>query len=202
VGLFKAGIFNTKAADPKNKPDQIIETIGLKKGQSVADIGSGGGFFSLKFAELVGPDGRVYAIDTNPELLDVIRTSAKEKGLTNLIAILTTDQPDLHENSLDLVFMRNVTHHLPNRASYFRNLKPFLKTAAQIAIIEYKPGRLFSFHGLFRHSVPRKTIIREMEDAGFRLEKDLDFLPEQHFTIYSLRSESIDGGLNSEPASG
>lgn len=195
-------MFNAKAADPKNKPDQIIESIGLKKGQSVADIGSGGGFFSLKFADIVGPDGRVYAIDTDQKLLDVISTSAKEKGLTNLFTILAAEKPELPENSLDLVFMRNVTHHIPDRRSYFRNLKPFLKPAAQIAIIEYKPGKLFTFHGLFRHSVPRKTIIRELEDAGFRLEKDLEFLPEQHFTIYSLRSESIDGGLNSEPASG
>ncbi|MCD6391349.1 MAG: methyltransferase type 11, partial [Dehalococcoidia bacterium] len=64
---IQAKMFNKKASDPRNKPDQIIEAIALKPGQSIADIGSGGGHFSLRFAEMIGKEGRVYTIDTKPE---------------------------------------------------------------------------------------------------------------------------------------
>ena len=60
-------MFNRKASDPKNKPDEILEALELQQGQRVADIGAGGGYFSLRFAEAVGKDGRVFAVDTNPK---------------------------------------------------------------------------------------------------------------------------------------
>jgi arsenite methyltransferase len=76
---FQAKMFNKKASDLRNKPDQIVEAIALKPGQSIADIGSGGGYFSLRFAEMVGKEGRVYAIDTKPEFLEYVKNSAKKK---------------------------------------------------------------------------------------------------------------------------
>jgi len=188
---LKVKMFNKKAADPKNKPDQIIETIELKPGQNIADIGAGGGYFTLRFAEIVGEEGKVYAIDTNPEFLQFIKSSAKEKGLNNIVTILIENKLDLPESSLDFVFMRNVTHHIPNRVEYFRNLKRFLKSGGKIVIIEYKKGKIFTFRGLFGHYVPKETIIHEMEEARYVLEKEFDFLPDQHFTIYSKRSEVI-----------
>ena len=98
------------------------------------------------------------------------------------------DKLDLPEKSLDFVFMRNVTHHIPNRVKYFRNLKDFLKPDGKIIIIEYKKGKFFTFRGIFRHDVPKEIITREMEEARYLLEKEFDFLPEQHFTIYSKQS--------------
>jgi len=181
---FKAEMFNKKAADPKNKPDQIIEAIGLKQRQTIADIGAGGGYFSLRFAEIVGEKGKVYTVDTNREFLEFVKNSAEEKDLNNIITVLVENKLDLPEKSLDFIFMRNVTHHIPNRVEYFKNLKRFLKTDGRIVIIEYKKGKFFTFRGLFGHGVPEKTIIQEMEEAGYELEKEFDFLPEQHFTIY------------------
>ncbi|RLE07622.1 hypothetical protein DRJ00_07785, partial [Candidatus Aerophobetes bacterium] len=78
---LQAKMFNKKASNPKNKPDQILEAIALKPGQSIADIGAGGGYFSLRFAEMVGKKGKVYALDTNPGFLEFIKNSAKEKKL-------------------------------------------------------------------------------------------------------------------------
>lgn len=183
---FQAKIFNRKASDPKNKPDQIIETIALKPGQNIADIGSGGGYFSLRFAEIVGEKGKVYPVDTNPDFLEFIKNSAKEKELNNVIPIYAIeDRLDLPEGSLDFIFMRNITHHISNRAKYFGNLKNFLKSDGKIIIIEYKPCRSISFREMFGHHIAKEIIIQEMEEAGYSLEKDFDFLPEQHFTIYS-----------------
>jgi len=180
-------MFNRKASDPKNKPDEILEALALQQGQKVADIGAGGGYFSIRFAEAFGRDGRVFAVDRNPKFLEFIKNSAKEKGLDNVETVLTAeDNPTLPEKNLDLIFMRNVCHHLPSRVDYFKKLKGALKPRGRIAIIEYRAGGRFSFHRRFGHYVPQEVIIEEMKEAGYRLEKDLDFLPEQSFMIFSL----------------
>jgi len=181
-------MFNKKASDPKNKPDQILETLALQSGQNIADIGAGGGYFSLRFANAVKRKGEVYAIDTNPEFLEFVGNSVEEKGLNNVKTILTTeDKLILPEKTLDLIFMRNVYHHLPNRVEYFKNLAGILKPGGKIVIIEYKRGGLFSFHRIFRHYVPQETIVKEMDEAGYQLKENFDFLPEQSFTIFSLK---------------
>ena len=189
---LQAEMLNKKASDPKNKPDQIIEAIALKHGQSIADIGSGGGYFSLRFAKMVGEEGRVYAVDIKPEFLEYVKNSAREEGLDNVIPMLVSrDKLDLPEKGLDLIFMRNVTHHIPNRVEYFKSLKRFLKPNGRIAIIEYKKGKIFTFRRLFGHYVPKETIIQEMEEAGYLLKREFDFLPEQHFTIYAVKNERV-----------
>jgi arsenite methyltransferase len=184
---LKAEMFNRKASDPENKPDEILEALALQQGQSVADIGAGGGYFSLRFAEGVGKDGRVFAVDTNQKFLEFIKDNAKKNGLDNLETVLTVeDNPALPEKSIDLIFMRNVCHHLPNRVKYFEKLKRALKPEGRIAIIEYRAGGRFSFHRKFGHYVPKEIIIGEMKEAGYQLKEDLDFLLEQSFTIFSL----------------
>jgi len=189
MGNFKAKMFNKKASDPRNKPEQIIEAIGLKHGQTIADIGTGGGYFTLKFAEIVGKEGKVYAVDTNPKFLEFVKRNAKEKGLNNIITILIKDKLNLPEKELDFIFMRNVTHHIPNRVKYFKNLKKFLKPRGKIIIIDYKKGKTFTFRGIFGHYIPKETIKQEMNESGYVLEKEFDFLPEQHFTIYLKQPE-------------
>ncbi|MEM2896059.1 MAG: class I SAM-dependent methyltransferase [Candidatus Bathyarchaeia archaeon] len=184
---LKARMFNRKASDPRNKPDQIFEVLELRHGRSIADIGAGGGYFCLRFAEFVGGEGKVYAIDTNPRFLEFIERSAKERGLDNVETILASGEDlALPERSLDLVFMRNLCHHLTNRVQYFRNLRRFLKSEGRIAIVEYKRSKPFTFRGFFGHYAPRETIIEEMREAGYRVNQEFDFLPEQSFKIFSI----------------
>lgn len=186
---LKAKMFNKKASNPKNKPDQIIKNIELKPGQTIADIGAGGGYFTLKFAETVGEKGRVYAVDTNPSFIEFIKNNAKEKRLNNILTLLIKkEELNLPEKSLDFIFMRNVTHHIPNRTKYFKNLKKFLKPNGKIIIIEYKKSKPFTFRRIFGHHIPKETIKQEMKEAGYMLIKEFDFLPEQHFTIYSKQA--------------
>jgi arsenite methyltransferase len=184
---LKAEMFNKKASDPKNKPNLILEALRLQHGQKIADIGAGGGYFSLQFAEAVGTGGQVFAVETNPQFLDFIKKTAKEKGLNNVVTILTEkDKPTLLGENLNLIFMRNVCHHLAKRTEYFKKLKHALKPEGRIVIIEYRSGQGFSFHRLFGHYVPKERVIKEMEEAGYQLEKDLDFLPEQSFTVFHV----------------
>ena len=185
---FRAKRLNKKASSPKNRPDEIIEAIELKPGQIIADIGSGGGYFSQRFAEEVEEEGKVYAVDTDRRYLEFVKKSAKEKGLDNVITILATGEGlDLPEEGLDCIFMRNVTHHMSDRVRYFRMLKGFLKPDGRIIIIDYKPTRPFSFHKIFGHFLSKEIITQELEEAGYSLKEEFDFLPHQHFMIYSKR---------------
>jgi len=184
--ILQAKMFNRRASNPKNKPDQILKTLALQPEQNVADIGAGGGYFSLRFAELVGREGKVFAVDTNSKFLEFIKNSAREKGLANVETVLVTEKGLTLPENVDLVFMRNVCHHIPNRLEYFRKLKDFLKPGGRIAIVEYRSAKRFSFRGMFGHYVPKVTVIKEMNEVGYQLHEDLDFLLEQSFTIFSL----------------
>ena len=140
----------------------------------------------MKFAELVGPKGNVYAVDTNPEFLFFVKNNARENKLGNVATVLSKGESlNLPEKSIDLIYFRNVIHHIQDRENYFKNLKKFLKPSGKIAIIEYKKPGFFSSRKIFGHYLPKETIVLELEKAGYLLEKEFNFLPEQHFTVYS-----------------
>jgi arsenite methyltransferase len=182
----KAELLNRKASDSKNKPDEVLQALGLEEGKRVADIGAGRGYFALRFAAIIGNRGKVFAVDTDSVLLKFIQTRAKDKGLSNIVFILPTEKNvALNLENLDLIFMRNVCHHLTKRVDYFKSLRNLLADNGKIAIIEYRDVGKFSFHRLFGHYIPKERIIREMREAGLQIEEDIDFLPDQSFTIYS-----------------
>jgi len=111
----KAKMFNKKASRKRSKANQILKTLNIQPGQTIADIGSGGGFFTFLFSQLVGDKGRVYAIDTNEDFLEFITKQATEQGLTNITTVLATEQSiPLTSDVIDLIFIRNVYHHLQN----------------------------------------------------------------------------------------
>lgn len=188
VSFSKARMFNRKASDPGNRPDDVLKALEIKPGQRIAEIGSGGGYFAFRFAEAVGSRGVVYAADANENFLNFINREAREKGLTNVRTIpLSGEDVDLPEKDLDMIFMRNVYHHLNNREDYFRKLSGFLKAGGKLAIIDHTKEKSFSFRGLFGHHTDPEIIVEELEKAGYRLEKTHDFLPRKSFSIFSKK---------------
>ena len=181
MGLKKAEMLNRLASDPKNRPDEIIKRMGLKEGQVIADVGAGGGYFSMRFSEVVGGEGRVYAVDTNPKFLEYIQMMAGKNNITNLITVLATPSGFTLPEKVDFVFMRNLTHHIKNRVEYFRGLREVLKPDGKVVIIDYEKSL---FRRIFGHYVPKNTIIMEMRQAGYRLDGEFDILPKQHFTVW------------------
>jgi arsenite methyltransferase len=146
IERFQARIRNRKASDPKNRPDRILEVLKLQLGQRIADIGAGGGYFSLRFARLVGEDGRIYAVDTDPWFLKFIEEQARENGYANVETILVGEHElESPERDLDMVFMRNVCHHPHNRAKYLANLEGMLKTSGRF---EFQTGNVLSIQFL------------------------------------------------------
>lgn len=190
IYMCKAEMFNRKADSSKSKPDDILKVLNLKPGSKIADIGSGGGYFTLRFAEISGKGGAVFAVDTNKEYLDYIKEAAKQKNLENINYVLAQEeQLDIPDKAFDLMFFRNVYHHLEDRVEYMRSLKPKLKTSGRVAIIEYLPGKgtWLSFRRMFGHNVPKEKIAEELGLAGFNKIEEYNFLPEQSFTVYAAK---------------
>jgi len=183
-------MLNRRASAPGSKLGEVIESLNIQESDTVADIGSGGGYFTLEFAKRVGKSGKVYAVDTKQENLDYVKAQSEREGINNVVTVLADDEIGLPEKSVDLVFMRNVVHHLPEPARYFADLKRFLKSDSRVAIIDYKKGGGFSFTQLFGHYIEEAVLLDEMERAGYDLMARFDFLPEQSFNIFKPRVRS------------
>ena len=178
-------LLNWEAALPKNKPEEVIQRLNIKDGDTVADIGSGGGYFTLEFSKRVGKNGIVYAVDTKQTYLDYIKNQSKQEKIENITTVLITESEiSLPEESIDIIFLRNVFHHLSEPSNYFNKLKKYLKPNGKIAIIDHKKKKGFSFVYIFGHYIPEEEILKEMEKSGYSLAETLYFLPEQSFNIF------------------
>jgi ubiquinone/menaquinone biosynthesis C-methylase UbiE len=178
--------FNTSAEkEDKNSPD-IISFLAIKTGSSIADLGAGGGYFSVKLASAAGTGGIVYAVDIDPASLAFIKSYAAEKDAENIKTVQASfENSGLENNSIDLIFMRNAYHDFSDRTAYFSRLRSVFKQGGRIAIIDYERSKLGFFRKLFGHSIDEKTIIKEMEQAGYKKIASHNFLKEHSFNIFS-----------------
>jgi SAM-dependent methyltransferase len=184
---FRARMFNRGASQQSNHPENILSSLALKPGANVADYGSGGGYFALRFARLVGPQGKVYAIDINPAFLAFIRDTAASSGLDNIETVPVADIASrIPAISLDLIFCRDVYHHLSDRISLFMSLSSLLKPAGRVAIIDWLPDASRFLGPPPGHRTAPEAIIKEMEAAGLLVLERPDVLRRQSFTIFKL----------------
>jgi arsenite methyltransferase len=180
-------MLNKEASSARSRPDEVLEHLHIGEGQAIADIGSGGGYFTLAFARRTGGTGRVYAVDVKKKYLDFIRRQAVREGLGNISFVLAGEGGmDLPEAGLDLVFARNVFHHLPEQSNYFAGLKKYLKPGGIVAIVEHKK-KGFGFIALFGHHTSQETIVQGMKKAGYIPTASFDFLPGQTFNLFAVK---------------
>ena len=175
---MQAKMFNRRAHEGA---DEVILNLQIQNGDVIADLGSGGGYFTFLFACLT-PQGLVYAVDTNADFLDYIWEQQQEKGIENIKTVIAdNNDPHLPEKSCDLIFLRSVFHHIPDPARYFSRLKASLKMGGRLAVVEWKPGA--SHHG---HSATQNKITDIMTHAGLKHCRSFDFLPKQTFNIFQV----------------
>lgn len=170
--------------DLEQKPAQVVETLGLKPGMSVADLGAGSGYFTRRLVEAVTETGKVYAIDVEPEALKYVEESLvhMHRPYTAEFIHARPDNPKLPVESVDLIFICNTYHHLEDRSTYFRNVKSALKPGGRIAIVDYYHDARSGELGFpKKHLVPRDTVVEELTAAGYKLVKEQTFLPKQYF---------------------
>ena len=170
--------------DEWQQPERVIQSLEIRPGDQVADLGSGGGYFTFRLAKAVGPTGKVYAVDIDQDMIDLVAQQAKKENAGNIEVILAKpDDPLLPNASVDLVLSVNTYHHIGNRVSYFAALRKVLRQNGRIAIIDF--DRRAWFEGLWRHYTPTEFIKREMEAAGYSLQHEFTFLDRQSFLIFA-----------------
>jgi predicted methyltransferase len=124
------------------KPDQIMDALGIADGSTVADIGPGAGWFTIRLANRVGPRGLVYAEDVQQEMLEATRRRVAREGLRNVeMRLGTGTDPNLPVAHLDAVLVVDVYPEVDDRVTFLRNLKKAIKANGRIGIVNYKPGR-------------------------------------------------------------
>src|SRR5258706_2038568 len=183
-GKLKQWAYQGVGSDQWQQPEKVIATLKLRPGDQIADLGAGGGYFTFKLAQAVGAAGKVYAVDIDQQMIDLLADRARKDGIANVETILANvDDPLLPKSGVDLIFTCDTFHHIDNRVSYFKNLQKYLKPVGPVAVIDFY--RLAWIEGLLRHYTPSEFIKREMEQAGFALQVENEFLDRQSFMIFA-----------------
>jgi ubiquinone/menaquinone biosynthesis C-methylase UbiE len=173
--------------EAEQRPAEVIRVLGLKDGDVVADLGCGTGFFARRMANAVAPNGKVYAVDIQPEMLDLLRRYVKDEGVTGVEPVLGTEtDPKLPEGGLDWILMADVYHEFQQPKPMLEAMRRSLKPTGKVALIEYRLEGQSAAHIKVEHRMSPKQVLAEWQPAGFRLVKKLEFLPTQHLFIFEV----------------
>ena len=136
------GLLEGPDRDAWQKPDQIMDALAIADGSAVADIGAGAGWFTIRLARRVGPNGMVYAQDVQRQMLEAIRRRVAREGLLNVETRLGVgSSPNLPERALDAVLVVDVYPEVEDRIAFLRNLAAALKPGGRLGVVNYRPGR-------------------------------------------------------------
>ncbi len=178
-----AKIFESKERDAWQKPDEVIKALKLRATDKVTDIGAGTGYFPVRIAKEVSK-GRVYAGDIEPNLIRFLTKRKKKEDLTNFYPLLGETHDPLIPEKMNLIMMVDTYHHISERVAYFNRLKADLKKEGRLVIIDFKKGDL-PLGPKDKMKISRLEVIKELEKAGYKLEREEDFLPYQYFLFFS-----------------
>jgi SAM-dependent methyltransferase len=163
-------IFESPGRDERLQINRVMDLLGIAKEKSVADIGAGSGWFTVRAAKRVSAKGQVYAVDINPEAIHYIEERARKENLQNVKPILSKpDDPQLPAGSVDAVLMLKTYHEIAQPVDLLRNLHPALRPGARVGVIDRNGNGE-------DHGISRDIVIREAKEAGYRLVDQYDFV--------------------------
>jgi predicted methyltransferase len=179
-------IFDTPGRDERLQINRVMDMLGIEPGKSVADIGAGSGWFTVRAARRVTGSGRVYAVDINPEAIHYIDQRAQKEQLQNIKPILSKpDDPQVPADSIDAVLLLKTYHEVAHPVVLLRNLRSSLRPGARIGIIDR------SGNGA-DHGVSKDVVVREAAQAGYELRDSQDFVKADgvdYFLIFTAKPE-------------
>ena len=169
------------------RPLQLVRALGLRRGQTVAEIGAGSGYLVRRLARAVGPRGRVYAVDAEPRMLPVLLGRLHRAGIGNVTPVLgRDDDPLLPDGACDLVLVVNTYHHFPGGPRYLRRLARLLRAGGRLVNVDFDRRETPVGPPLERR-IAREAFLRDAERAGLRLVRDVTFLPYQYCVVLRRR---------------
>jgi ubiquinone/menaquinone biosynthesis C-methylase UbiE len=166
------------------RPDQVLDAIGIARGSTVADVGAGVGYFTWRLAERVGANGIVYGEDIQTEMLQALRKNMEARHISNVQPILgTPEDPKLPKESIDLVLLVDVYHEFSEPEKMLDRIRESLKVGGRLVLLEYRaedpkvPIRP-------EHKMTVAQVRAEVQPEGFRFDQTIEVLPQQHIIIF------------------
>jgi SAM-dependent methyltransferase len=185
MGYQGAAWLDREERDIEEEPDVAIDALDLQRGMTVADVGAGSGYMTIRLAKRVGPTGKVYGQDIQPEMISLLQQRITKEKITNVVPLLgLVDDPKLPAGSLDLELLVDVYHEFSEPQKMLRGLRSALKPGGRLVLLEYKkedptiPIRL-------EHKMTVAEAKLEVEAEGFTLSKVDGRLPRQHILIFT-----------------
>jgi ubiquinone/menaquinone biosynthesis C-methylase UbiE len=179
------GLLEGPDRDEWQRPGQIMDALGIAEGSVVADIGAGGGWFTIRLARRVGPNGVVYAEDIQRQMLEATSRRVTREGLRNVRTVLgTSEDPALPAGSLDAVLLVDTYHELENPVALLRNIAKSLKPAGRVGVVDFKKDGLGPGPAI-EDRPSQDAIVRDAQSAGLTLVRREASLPYQFFLIFS-----------------
>jgi len=171
----------------EEEPDTALDVLKIARGSTVADIGAGSGFMTMRLASRVGSDGKVYANDIQPEMLQILQRRIDRAHVTNVVLVQgAIDDPKLPASTMDLELMVDVYHELSRPQEMLRALRTALKPAGRLVLLEYrKEDPAIPIKPDHKMSVREAKL--EVEAEGFALAQVDESLPRQHILIFTRR---------------
>jgi precorrin-6B methylase 2 len=183
MGVTGADWLDRSERESEENPDGALDAIVIKPGMVVADVGAGTGYMSLRLAKRVGPSGKVYAEDVQPEMLRRLRQNAAEAKLNNIQTVLGGEaDPKLPPNTLDLILLVDVYHEFSQPQKMLRKMRESLKADGRLVLLEYRKEDP-SIPIRPEHKMSVQEVKLEVEAEGFHLDQVLETLPRQHILI-------------------
>lgn len=179
-----AARFDDPGRDAWQRPNEVIEALALAEDAKIADVGAATGYFTVRLAR-AAPKGVVYGVDIEPRMVGYIDERAKKAGLGNVHGVVASADDAKIPEPVDLVLVVDTYHHIDARPAYFRRLLGELTPKGRVAIIDFRRGQPMGPPEV--HKIPADQVKSEMAEAGYRLEQEPTFLPNQHFLVFSRR---------------
>ena len=188
MGVQGASWLERSEREREEDPDLAIRLLKIQKGSTVADVGAGSGYITLKLARAVGPMGKVYANDIQPGMLDLLQKNVAKARVTNVVPVLgAIDDPKLPADSIDLAIMVDVYHEFSQPQKMLQHLHEALKPGGRLVLLEYRaedpeiPIRP-------EHKMTKAQVKQELEHEGFKQSRVFNDLPWQHLFIFTKPS--------------
>jgi ubiquinone/menaquinone biosynthesis C-methylase UbiE len=178
--------------EQEEQPEAMLDALKIAPGSSVADVGAGVGYTSLKLARRVGTGGTVYSTDVQPEMLRMLAANALEAGVKNIKPVrCTATDPKLPEGQVDLILMVDVYHECANPEATLQGLRKALKPGGRLVLVEFR-GEDPDVPIKPEHKMTLAQVRRELEPQGFTFKESLEFLPWQHIIFFEKPTQAAE----------
>jgi ubiquinone/menaquinone biosynthesis C-methylase UbiE len=185
MGVQGAPWLDRREREDEEEPDLAMRLIRVARGSTVADLGAGSGYFTVRLARAVGAMGKVYAVDIQPGMLDLLQNAVAREKLSNVVPVLSAvNDPKLPAASLDLVLMVDVYHEFSQPQAMLQRIREALKPGGRLVLLEYRAEDP-DVPILREHKMTKAQVKLEVEHEGFTQQRVYDDLPRQHLIVFT-----------------